>query len=227
MTATVVMTSAALFKKNRTRRLEPAEIIIVPPLGRPDICLLFSPIYSMLRIPYQCHALLASESTPMKLHQHSQSAWNSQQLIATMVSQHSQHFCTTLAFVSICHLPPSNLAHDTQLPENVVVCQTLKGTDAHRGLPYSDSQHTKKTDAHVSCPIAGQVQPTNVLPSTFVVPSAWIVLWASCIRLYAWSSVVTTCSSSVWLMQASSRQQGLPGAGGWQQHEQSKQDAIP
>ena len=89
-----------------------------------------------------------------------------------MVSQHPQHFCTTLAFVSICYAPPSNLAHDTQLPETVVVCQTVAGTDADRGLPYS---HTERTDVHVGCPIAGQVQPTNVLPSAFVAGGVGVV----------------------------------------------------
>ena len=53
--------------------LEPAEIIVVPPLGRPaHLPSLFSDIlHALYAIPVP-RSFLASESTSMKLHQHAQ-----------------------------------------------------------------------------------------------------------------------------------------------------------
>ena len=41
-------------------------------------------------------------------------------MIAARESQHPPPSYTTLAFVSICHAPPSNHTHGTQLAENEI-----------------------------------------------------------------------------------------------------------
>ena len=81
---------------------------------------------------------LASESIPMMLHQHIQNVESGQTMPTVREIGHQQPSYTTHVSVSICLVPPSNHAHGIQLHGSVAVCQTLKGTGAHRDDPCSD-----------------------------------------------------------------------------------------